>query len=363
MVDKRLIEQNWDSIKKNIKIDNDATGIARKIWIEPLLFNDCSDNVLTILVPSSNKNTNTDIQLGYIKDHYTGCFQDALCSLFDEKIEVRFIPGDPKEETITGDGEKVSSFLNPKYRFENFIVDGNNNVAHSASLFVAESAGKKFNPLFIYGGTGIGKTHLLTAIGHYIIENSNKKVLYVTAEQFSNDVITSICAGEDDSSIYSSMTLLRKKYRDVDVLLMDNIEYIANKKTTQEEFLHTLNTRIDSEKSIVMASDRHPSLMKGLSDILSSRFMSGFLIDIQPPSFETRVAILKSYADILGSTISDEIIYYIAQNIRSDVRKLEGAFNQVYVRTKIGPLSENMDLGNAKEILKDTINLSEINCK
>lgn len=356
---KQLIEQNWDEIKKNIKKDNGLTDIAYNIWIDPLTFNDYSENVLTILIP--NKEVNPEVQLDYIKNHYTNCFQDALFSLFGENIEVQFILANPKpHETVKEDvtpinSENLSSSLNPKYRFENFIIAGNNNVAHSASLHVAESPGTEFNPLFIYGGSGLGKTHLMTAIGHYIIENSKKKVLYVTSEQFTNEVIESIRVGESGSSVSSPMTKLREKYRNVDVLLIDDIQFIIGKKTTQEEFFHTFNTLIDSGKAIVMTSDKHPSLMKDLDDRYRSRFISGLPVDIQPPSYETRVAILRNYADNLGSTISDEIIDYIAKNIRSNVRELEGAFNQVYAKTKLDPASGSIDIETAKEILKDTI--------
>lgn len=350
MVDKQLIEQNWDSIMKNIMVDKDVTDIARNIWIEPLVFSDCSNNVLTILVPTSSENVNPDIQLEYIKGRYTNCIQDALYSLFDEKIEVQFIVGDQCSRK-----ESVSSNLNPKYRFENFVADSNNNVVYAACRHVAKLPGTEFNPLLIYGGSGLGKTHLMTAIGHYLKENSNKTVLYVTAEQFSDEVIESICADKDRSSINSYIVKLRKKYRDVDVLLMDNIEFIIGKRITQEEFFYILNSRIDSGKAIVMASDRHPCLMKGLDYRFSTRFLSGFLIDIQPPSYKTRVAILRGYANTLNSKVSDEIIDYIAKNIRSNVLEMEGAFNQIHARTKLIPLSENIDLEMAKVILKDII--------
>ena len=359
---KQLIEQNWEKIKENIKIDNGITDIAYNIWIYPLIFDDCDDNVLTILIPATNKDVNPEIQLDYIKNHYANCFRDALFSLFDENIEVKFVLENPKiqeekTEPVIIKGANASPCLNPKYRFENFIIAGNNNMAHSASLHVAESPGTEFNPLFIYGGSGLGKTHLMTAIGHYIIENSNKKVLYVTSEHFTNEVIESIRVGEAGSSFSSPMTKFREKYRNVDVLLIDDIQFIFGKKTTQEEFFHTFNSLIDSGKAIVMTSEKHPSLMKELDDRYRSRFISGLAVDIQPPSYETRVAILRNYADNLGGSISDEIIVYIAKNIRSNVRELEGAFNQVYAKTRLDPSYSNLDIESAKEILKDTVSL------
>lgn len=201
--------------------------------------------------------------------------------------------------------------------------------------------------LFIYG---LGKTHLITAIGHYIIENSNKKVLYMTSEQFTSELV--------DSLKTRSMSLLKEKYRNTDVLLIDDIQFLIGRQSTQEEFFHTFNDLINAGKAVVITSDRHPGLMKELDDRYRSRFVSGLPVDIQPPSYETRVAILKNYAGIIGCGVSDEVIKYIAENIKSNIRQLEGALNQICAKPLLDPTIGEIDIDAAKEILKDTISLN-----
>lgn len=361
-----LIRSTWEQIKENIREENDITDIAYNIWVKPLQFYSCEGNIFTILIPDTNTG-----MLDYISKNYTNCFQDALYSLLSEKYEVVFILktkdtentgiSDKESDSIssgyyTHDEDEVNeSNLNPKYRFENFVVGSNNNLAHSASLHVAESPGKEFNPLFIYGGSGLGKTHLMTSIGHYIIEHSNMKVLYVTSEQFTNEVIESIRFGQTGSAGSTAMTKFREKYRNIDVLLIDDIQFIIGKPSTQEEFFHTFNALLNSGKSIVITSDKHPSLMKELDERYRSRFSSGLCVDIQPPIYETRMAILQKYAGSLNIKVSNDIIDYIAKNIKSNVRELEGAFNQIYAKSKLDGDECEMTLENAMDILKDTI--------
>ena len=350
----KLISSMWEQIKDNIRVENDIITIAYNIWVKPLKFYSCEDNIITILIPKPE-------MYGYITKYYTDCFQDAFSSLLSDKYEVKFISESESDDNLRSNTEEeASSFnteadasnLNPKYRFENFIVGSTNNLAHSACLNVAEEPGKNFNPLFIYGGSGLGKTHLMTSIGHYIIEHSDLKVLYVTTEQFTNEVIESIRSGSSSSM---SMTKLREKYRNIDVLLIDDIQFIIGKTSTQEEFFHTFNALLDSGKAIVITSDKHPSLMKELDERYRSRFSSGLVCDIKPPSYETRMAILQKYSSSLGVNFSNDIIDYIAKNIKSNVRELEGALNKIYATSKLDSSYDDMTLESAVDILKDTI--------
>ena len=215
--------------------------------------------------------------------------------------------------------------LNPKYKFDTFVVGSNNKFAHSASLAVAESPGEVYNPLYLYGGPGLGKTHLMHSIGHFILEQDpDKKVLYVTSEEFTNEVIESIRSGNA-----ASMTKLREKYRNVDVLMVDDVQFIIGKESTQEEFFHTFNNLYESGKQIVLTSDRPPSEMTLLDDRLRTRFEWGLLADVTPPDFETRLAIVKNKAAALGMELPDKIASYIAENVTANVRQLEGTVNKI----------------------------------
>lgn len=240
----------------------------------------------------------------------------------------------------------IGTSLNNKYTFETFVVGNSNRFAHAASLAVAESPSKAYNPLFIYGGVGLGKTHLMHAIGHLINENnSNLKVVYVTSEKFINELISAI---KDDKNIE-----FRNKYRNVDVLLIDDVQFIAGKERTQEEFFHTFNTLHESNKQIILSSDRPPKEIKTLEERLCSRFEWGLIADIQPPDYETRIAILRKKADVDKLNIPNEVLIYIATKIKSNIRELEGALLRVVAYTNLTNSSVTLDL--AKEALKDLI--------
>ncbi len=345
-----ILGLQWENIKQNIQVEYDITDIAFNIWVKPLKYGKCENKVVTILIPNTNGSPE---MLKYIEKNYTSCFQSALSDLLQDNYNVKFLLEEDMQTEkssimpiVADDSSNVvkKSNLNSKYRFENFIVGPNNNLAHSACLNVAEAPGKDFNnPLFIYGGSGLGKTHLMTAIGHYIIENTNLKVLYVTSEEFTNEVINMFRI-KDNASIVK----MREKYRNVDVLLIDDIQFIIGKSSTQEEFFHTFNTLYQNGKAIVISSDKHPVHMKELDERFRSRFQNGLLVDIQPPEYETRVAILQKYAENFDYKIPNNIINYIAENIKSNIRELEGAYNQVYA-------GHAQTLDDAKEILKDTI--------
>ena len=239
--------------------------------------------------------------------------------------------------------------LNPKYKFDTFVVGSNNKFAHSASLAVAESPGEIYNPLYIYGGAGLGKTHLMHSIGRFILEqNPDMKVLYVTSEVFTNEVIDGVRSGD-----IVKMNKFREKYRTVDVLLIDDIQFIIGKESTQEEFFHTFNTLHSAGKQIILSSDKPPKDMEILEERFRSRFEWGLIADIQPPDYETRMAILKKNAEVYPKEIDDEVFQYIANNIKSNIRELEGAFNKILAFSKLNKVDIN--LAYAEEALKDVI--------
>lgn len=239
--------------------------------------------------------------------------------------------------------------MNPKYKFDTFVVGSNNKLAHSAALAVSESPGEVYNPLYIYGGAGLGKTHLMHSIGHFILtKNPEMKVLYVTSENFTNNVIDSIRSGDA-----LKMNKMREKYRTVDVLMIDDIQFIIGKESTQEEFFHTFNTLHSTGKQIILSSDKPPKDMEILEERFRSRFEWGLIADIQPPDYETRMAILKKNAEIYNKEFDDEVLSYIADNIKSNIRELEGALNKIIAFSKLNKVSINLEY--AEEALKDII--------
>ena len=240
----------------------------------------------------------------------------------------------------------ISSNLNPKNTFDSFVIGNSNRFAHAACVAVAESPAKAYNPLFIYGGVGLGKTHLMHAIGHYILnQNSNAKVLYLSSENFTNELINSI---KDDKN-----EAFRNKYRNVDVLLVDDIQFIAGKESTQEEFFHTFNALHNASKQIIISSDRPPKEIPTLEDRLRSRFEMGLIADIQSPDYETRIAILRKKAQEEDKHVPDEVTIHIAKNIKSNIRELEGALVRIFAYADLANKEITYEL--ACEALKDII--------
>lgn len=350
-----VIKENWDLIKETLRKEYELSDISYSTWIIPLTFHQVKDNVVIIMIPSDQAHA-----LNYISSKYRSYFQVTISEMFDHTYDVAFVLEKDIENEAAGRGAYLSnpmyninyenSNLNPKYKFDTFVVGSNNKFAHSASLAVAESPGKVYNPLYIYGGAGLGKTHLMHSIGHFILEeNPNMKILYVTSEVFTNEVIDCIRSGDA-----TKMNMLREKYRTVDVLLIDDIQFIIGKESTQEEFFHTFNTLHSVGKQIILSSDKPPKEMDTLEERFRSRFEWGLIADIQPPDYETRMAILKKNAEICHKkNIDDEVFQYIANNIKSNIRELEGAFNKIIAFSKLNNVEINLEY--AEEALKDVI--------
>ena len=351
-----IVEQNWDQVLNKMKLEYCSSNISYTTWIAPLTVYEVKDNTVYILVKLK-------ASLEHIQDKYLLPFKVCIAEVTGTEYEVEFVTDSPKvikekkessvqKTRVNAIYEKAN--LNPKYTFDTFVVGSNNNFAHAASLAVAESPGEIYNPLFLYGGVGLGKTHLMHSVAHYILEHDpSKKVLYVTSETFTNELIDALKAGKNGNEL--AMTTFREKYRNNDVLLIDDIQFIIGKESTQEEFFHTFNVLHSAGKQIVLSSDKPPKEMETLEERFRSRFDWGLIADIQPPDYETRMAILRKNAEACNKPVDDEIFKYIATNIKSNIRELEGAFNRIIAKSKIENQSEiTMEL--AEDALKDIIN-------
>ena len=352
-----FIKESWELIKNTLKKEYSLSEISYSTWVAPLKCYEVKDDVVVILIPSDQAHA-----LNYISNKYKSYFQVTISEMMDHTYDISFILEKDtinKEETNHQPSLKSNPVyninyenanLNPKYKFDTFVVGSNNKFAHSASLAVAESPGEAYNPLYLYGGAGLGKTHLMHSIGHFVLEqNPNTKVLYVTSEAFTNEVIESIRSGNA-----AAMTKLREKYRTVDVLMVDDVQFIIGKESTQEEFFHTFNVLHSAGKQIILSSDKPPKEMETLDERFRSRFEWGLIADIQAPDYETRMAILRKNAENYDKQIDDHIFQYIATNIKSNIRELEGAFNRIIAKSKIENTSE-ITLELAEDALKDII--------
>ena len=314
----------WDKILKELK--NEVTGISFDTWISAMKPLYIENGNLSIEVPS-------EFHRGTLSSRYNDLIKNTIKYVVDEDLTPVFlVPEEAKQksEEMTA-GSKVvndkTTGLNPRYTFENFVVGNSNRFAHAAALAVAEAPAKAYNPLFLYGGVGLGKTHLMHAIGHFILQqNPSQKVLYITSENFTNELINSI---RDQGSEVNNNETFRNRYRNVDVLLIDDIQFIARKERTQEEFFHTFNAFYEANKQIIISSDKPPKDIEPLEERLRSRFEWGLIGDIQPPDYETRIAILRKKAQIDKLTIPDEINTFIASRVDSNIRELEGTLNKI----------------------------------
>jgi chromosomal replication initiator protein len=349
------IRKNWLEVKETIRREYGLSKISYETWVQPLEFYTVINNEVNIIIPSDQSHA-----LNYISSKYKSFFQVTITEMFNQYYDVKFIL---EKDAILQETQKEESSgsnsvyninyenanLNPKYKFDTFVVGSSNKFAHSASLAVAETPGRVYNPLYLYSGPGLGKTHLMHSIGHFILEhNPEHKVLYVTSEEFTNEVIESIRNGNA-----ASMTKLREKYRTVDVLMVDDVQFIIGKESTQEEFFHTFNVLHSARKQIILSSDKPPKEIETLDERFRSRFEWGLIADIQPPDYETRMAILKKNVESCDRPIDEEIIKYIATNIKSNIRELEGAFNKIIASAKLNKV--DLTLALAEEALKDVI--------
>ena len=349
------IRDKWNDILMNIKEEHELSDVSYKTWLLPLKLHSAENGKVFVLVPDANF-------LGYIKKKYGLLLQVAIEEMTGYPCEVEFIIenqikdiNEPKNQLIHNTASSVdqaaiqNANLNPRYTFDTFVVGANNNLAHAASLAVAESPGEIYNPLFIYGGVGLGKTHLMHSIAHFILKNNPKaKILYVTAEKFTNELIDAI---RNKNNI--STTEFREKYRNNDVLLIDDIQFIIGKESTQEEFFHTFNALHEAKKQIIISSDKPPKEIETLEERLRSRFEWGLTVDIQSPDYETRMAILRKKEELEGYNIDNEVIKYIATHIKSNIRELEGALTKIVALSKLNKKEITLEL--AEEALKDLI--------
>lgn len=343
------LNQIWEKTMNIIK--GELSEVSFNTWIKSITPLSLYGNNIKLCVPN---NFTKEI----LEARYKDLIFNALKMLTSKQFNIEFLIGEeltseedknPANKTYKKNitiSDEILTTLNPKYTFNSFVIGNSNRFAHAASLAVAEAPAKAYNPLFIYGGVGLGKTHLMHAIGHYILQNNSKsKVVYVTSEKFTNELINSI---KDDKN-----EEFRNKYRNVDVLLIDDIQFIAGKERTQEEFFHTFNALHEANKQIILSSDRTPKEIPTLEDRLRSRFEWGLITDIQPPDFETRIAILKKKADVDNLNIDNEVMVYIANKIKSNIRELEGALIRVVAYSSLTNKQINVDL--AAEALKDII--------
>lgn len=344
------LKKIWAKTLETIK--SELSEVSFNTWIKSCEPISISSDTITISVPNS---FTQDILDKRYKDLVANSIEVVCSKLYKiefviaseafEKEELKDTSSSSASKSIIVNDE-MSSTLNPKYTFNSFVIGNSNRFAHAASLAVAESPAKAYNPLFIYGGVGLGKTHLMHAIGHYILDNNpSAKVVYVSSEKFTNELINAIKDDKNED--------FRNKYRNVDVLLIDDIQFIAGKERTQEEFFHTFNALHDANKQIILSSDRPPKEIPTLEDRLRSRFEWGLIADIQVPDFETRMAILKKKADVENLNVANEVMGYIATKIKSNIRELEGALIRIIAYSSLTNREVTVDL--ASEALKDII--------
>ncbi|MBQ6388038.1 MAG: chromosomal replication initiator protein DnaA [Mogibacterium sp.] len=331
-----------------------TTNLSYSTWISPLYIHHIEEEAGIIYLAWPNQAA----LINHVNDHYLNQIENAINSSQDRHFKV-VIKQEKEYESNKIDLTRMKNPLNqeklfnPRFNFENFVVGNSNKYAHAVSVAVAEAPGDIYNPLFIYGGSGLGKTHLMQAIGVHIIRNNpSAKVLYVSTEMFTNELITAI----NDNKTKS----FRNKYRKLDVLLIDDIQFLEGKEATQEEFFHTFEALYQNTKQIVITSDCPPVSLKGLDERLRTRFSWNMIADIQPPDYETRVAILKNLADKSDIEITSDVydvLCLIADQVKDNIRELEGAYNRVIGLSQL--LNEKINVDNAKSILKDIIKDNE----
>ena len=321
-------------------------------WFKPTVFVGETDNEITVRVPNG-------LFRDWLTTHYAGVISEAVSEIGRNGIKITFVAAGetpsvepppavsrmPKSETEPQPGSPPSG-LNPRYVFDTFVVGSSNQFAHAAALAVAEAPSRSYNPLFLYGGAGLGKTHLMHAIGQYLLQQTpHTKLTYISSERFMNEMINAVR--------YDKILTFRERYRTVDILLVDDIQFLAGKVGTQTEFFHTFNSLYDAQKQIVLSSDCLPAAIPSLEERLRSRFQWGLIADIQPPDLETKVAILKKKAGAEGVPLADDVSLYIAGKIRSNVRELEGSLIRLIAYASL--TGTEISLSLAQEVLRDLL--------
>lgn len=357
------VKEKWPEIIEHLRVEHDLLNVSFNTWIKPLKVYDVIDDTAYILV-------NKDSSVEYIDKKYRLPLMVCIAEITGKEYEIQFVSEDDDKlneihnaSIDNGQKKKTKSLaekagLNPKYTFDTFVVGGNNNFAHAASLAVAESPGEVYNPLFLYGGVGLGKTHLMHSIAHFILDkNPKKKVLYVTSETFTNELIDALRNGKTAGN-ESAMLNFRDKYRNIDVLLIDDIQFIIGKESTQEEFFHTFNHLHTLGKQIIISSDKPPKDIETLESRLRTRFEWGLIADISSPDYETRMAILQKKIELdhlEKYNIKNDVLDYIAANVKSNIRELEGSLNKLIALYKLNNNNNPIDIALAAEALKDII--------
>jgi chromosomal replication initiator protein len=345
------LEEIWNNSLSRIE-ERTGNNIV-DLWFRPMRLSQLKEQQLTLDIPNR-------FFKDWIEDNYPDIIAESIGSIVGYPVTIRFrivekVDPDVKRMDMRFESrrQKLAGrgiYLNPKYTFENFVTGPSNQFAHAAAKAVAESPGKVYNPLFIYGGVGLGKTHLITAIGNAVIDKRPEiSIIYVSAEQFTNEVVAAIR--------HEKMGTLKEKYRNTDLLLLDDIHFIANKVQTQEEFFHTFNTLYEKQKQIVISSDRPPKEIGAVTDRLRSRFSMGLIADIQAPELETKVAILQKKAEMEKIPVPEEVAYYLASKVKTNIRELEGCLIRLGAQASLTGKPINKDM--AKNILQDLIEEDE----
>ncbi|MCB9378906.1 MAG: chromosomal replication initiator protein DnaA [Holophagales bacterium] len=327
----------WSRIAEGLRQSLPAEEYST--WIAPLSVKSETPDELVLVAPNARF-------VHAIEESYRHLIDREAAAVADELLQVFLTADDGLDERASAAAPAPIERLNPKYTFETFVVGSSNQFAHAAARAVAESPSRSYNPLFLYGPVGLGKTHLLHAIGHQILaKHRDLKVQYLTAEQFVNQLINSLR--------FKSMPSFRERFRSIDVLLVDDIQFLANKERTQEEFFHTFNTLYTSQKQIILSSDSPPRNIPSIEERLRSRFEWGLIADIQAPDLETKIAILRRKADLDGVEVPDDVALFIANQVKSNVRELEGMLNRVVAFASLTAKPLSLDL--AKETLRDIL--------
>jgi chromosomal replication initiator protein len=325
----------WNQVLE--KIQERVDKQSYDTWFEPVVFISYMDDTVHLQVPN-------DKFKNWLEKKYNGLLAETLREIGYPTLKINIFRQEKEDKEAPTEVEKPDAGYNPKYTFDTFVVGQSNQFAHAAARAVAEAPSKVYNPLFIYGGVGLGKTHLLHAIASYIGKHNNKlKVLYISSETFVNELIGSIR--------HENTIPFRDRYRNNDILLVDDIQFLAGKERTQEEFFHTFNALYNAQKQIILSSDRPPREIPTLEERLTSRFEMGLLADIQPPEFETKIAILTRKAEIEGVRLQDDVSQFIASRVKSNIRELEGCLVRIIAYSSL--TAKPITLEFVKEVLKD----------